>query len=174
MKLQLLLLEDVDNLGRSGDVVTAKRGFIRNFLLPKKKAEIANKQTLKKQAALKAEREKRAAVDKKEADALAARFVGFSLRHEAKVDPEGNMYGSVTAQDLVALLAEKGFVIERSNILLQQPIRVLGPHIIQLKLKEGVRCSFEMVIHPEGGEWTPPKKQETVVEQPAEEESSAP
>ena len=60
MKQQLLLLEDVDGLGRSGDVVTAKPGFSRNFLLPQSKAVIADKRTLKVQARLKAEREKRA------------------------------------------------------------------------------------------------------------------
>lgn len=160
MKMQLLLIEDVDNLGRSGDVVTAKRGFVRNFLIPGKKAVIANKQTLKRQAALKAEREKRAAVDKKEAEALALKLVDFKIRHEAKVDPEGNMYGSVTQHDLVELLGAKGFVVEKSNVVLQQPIRALGPHTIQLKLKEGVRSSFLLEIHPEGGEWLPPKKEE--------------
>lgn len=159
MKMQLLLVEDVDNLGRSGDIVSAKRGYVRNFLIPEKKGVIANKQTLKRQALLKAEREKRAAFDKKEAEALAARLVDFKIRHEAKVDPEGNMYGSVTQHDVVVMLGEKGIVVEKINIQLPQPIRALGHHTIQLKLKEGVRSSFLLEIHPEGGEWTPPKKE---------------
>jgi large subunit ribosomal protein L9 len=167
MKMQLLLLEDVDNLGRSGDVVTAKRGFIRNFLLPRKKAVIASPHTLRKQAALKEEREKRAAVDKKESEALAAKLVGFSLRIEVKVDPEGNMYGSVTAHDLSEKMKEKGFPLEKSNFQLQQPIRAMGPQMIQVKLKEGVKAPFELQIHPEGGEYVPPAKEE------AKEEKSA-
>ena len=68
---QLLLLEDVDDLGRSGDVVSVKPGFARNFLLPQKKAVVADKNTLRMQARLKEEREKRAAVDKKDSEILA-------------------------------------------------------------------------------------------------------
>jgi large subunit ribosomal protein L9 len=161
MKMQLLLLEDVDNLGRSGDVVSAKRGFVRNFLIPRKKAVIANKQTLKKQAALKAEREKQAVVDRAEAEALAARLVDFVTRIDVKVDPEGHLYGSVTVLDLVNIMHGKGFAIEKANVLLQQPIRKLGVHTIQLKLKEGVRSSFNLEIHPEGGELFTKKEEET-------------
>lgn len=171
MKMQLLLLEDVDNLGRSGDVVLAKRGFVRNFLVPRKKAVIANKHTLRKQAALKEEREKRAVVDRKEAEGLAASLVDFKARVEVKVDPEGNMYGSVSLGDIVEIMKGKGFVIEKTNILLQQPIRTLGPHTIPLRLKEGVKSQVVFEIHPEGGEYVPPVKEEAKKEETKKEEA---
>lgn len=151
MKQQLLLLEDVDNLGRSGDVVTARRGFIRNFLIPQKKALIANKQSLRKQAALKAEREKRAIADRKEAEELVGKLVGFTLSKEVKVDPEGNMYGSVAAHDIAHMLQEEGFAVEKRYVVLPQPLRAVGTHTINLKLKEGVTASLTLEITPEGG-----------------------
>ncbi len=169
MKQNLLLLEDVDGLGRSGDVVTAKPGFIRNFLLPQKKAVIADKQTLKMQARLKEEREKRAAVDRKEAEELAAKFAELVLSTEVKIDPDGKMYGSVTTLDIARLLQENGYAIERKNVLLAHPIKTMGVHSIELKLKEGVPATFKLEVTPEGGA-LPTKEVAPKEEKPAEEE----
>ncbi|MFC2049075.1 50S ribosomal protein L9 [Chlamydiota bacterium] len=151
MKQQLLLLEDVDGLGRSGDVVTAKPGFIRNFLLPQKKAVPADKQTLKMQASLKEEREKRAAVDRKEAESLAVQIKTLVLTAEVKVDPDGKMYGSVSTLDIARLLQGKGYQMDRKNVLLSQAIKTLGSHTVNLRLKEGVPASFTLEVTPEGG-----------------------
>lgn len=166
MKQQLLLLDDVDGLGRSGDVVTAKPGFIRNFLLPQKKAVIADKNTLKMQARLKEEREKKAAVDRKEAEGLAAKLAGVVISTEVKIDPEGKMYGSVTSLDIARLIQAEGYPIERKNVLLSHPIKNLGRHTVELKLKEGVPASFTLEVIPEGGQL--PVKEEAVA--PIEEE----
>lgn len=149
MKQQLLLLDDVDGLGRSGDIVSAKPGFIRNFLLPQKKAVVADKRTLRMQARLKEERLKKAAIDRQEAEGMAARMTGLVIRIEVKVDPEGKMYGSVTMLDIARLLQEKDFEVERKNVLLPQPIKMPGTYQIQLKLKEGVVASFTLEIASE-------------------------
>lgn len=171
MKQQLLLLEDIDGLGRSGDVVTAKPGFIRNFLLPQNKAVIADKRTLKMQVRLKEEREKRAAIDRKEAEEFAGSLSGFTLTTEVKVDPEGKMYGSVSAIDIARLLQAKGYTFEKKNISLLQPIKTLGSHTVHLKLKEGVAATFTLEVQPEGGPLLPKKPAE--VPPPAETESAA-
>ena len=113
MPNQLLLLEDVENLGRSGDVVSVKPGYCRNFLLPQKKAVVADNYTLRLQAKLKDERLKRAAVDRKEAEELAQKVEGMVLTIEVKVDPDGHMYGSVAAVDIVKLFEKEGVVVER-------------------------------------------------------------
>ncbi len=160
MKQQLLLLEDVDGLGRSGDVVTAKPGFIRNFLLPQKKALVADKRTLKMQTRLKEEREKRALVDKGEAEKFAASIKDLVIATEVKVDPDGKMYGSVTTIDIARLLQSKGYGIERKNVLIQQPLKSLGVHTVNLRLKEGVLASFSLDIQPEGGPIAPKQQPE--------------
>lgn len=151
LKQQLLLLEDVDGLGRQGDIVKAKRGYVRNFLVPLKKALIADKNTLKKQARLQAEREKRAAVDRKESEEIAAKLKDFILSTEVKVDPEGKMYGSVSSADIVHLLGNEGVTIERRQVLIPQALKALGSHKVPLRLKEGVEISFTLQINPEGG-----------------------
>ena len=146
---QLLLIEDVDDLGRSGDVVSVKPGYARNFLIPQKKAVVADKFTLRLQARLKEERAKQAEVDKTEAEQLAARIDGMVLTIEVKVDPDGHMYGSVTSLDIVRLFEEQDVKLERRNVVLQQPIKQLGVYPIALKLKEGVPAQITLRVMSE-------------------------
>lgn len=149
-KRQLLLLQDVDGLGRSGDVVSAKPGYVRNFLLPQKKAVIADKHTLLLQADLKEKRAQRAIVDKKEAEGFALKLAECTLVSKVQVNPDGKMYGSVAAVEIAKLLQERGFDLKPQNILLTYPIKTLGRHIISLKLKEGVTAKVNLDIEQEG------------------------
>lgn len=146
---QLLLIEDVDDLGRSGDVVSVKPGYARNFLIPQKKAVVADKFTLRMQARLKEERAKQAQVDKKDAEELAARVDGMVLTVEVKVDPDGHMYGSVTSLDIVRLFEDQDIKLERRNVVLLQPIKQLGVYPIALKLKEGVPAQITLRVMSE-------------------------
>ena len=154
MRNQLLLVEDVDDLGRSGDIVSVKPGFARNFLLPQKKAVIADKFTLRMQAKLQKERAERAAVDRKDAEQLASRLEGKEVSIEVKVDPDGHMYGSVAAMDIVHLLEKEGIQLERRNVVLPAPIKTLGSYPVHLKLKEGVPAQITLHVFCEG--YVPP------------------
>lgn len=150
MKQQLLLLEDVEALGKKGEIVSAKPGYVRNFLLPQGFAVVATANTLRKQERLKAEREKQAIIDRKESEELAAKIEGISVETRVKVDPEGHMYGSVAAADIAALFQEKGFPIEKKAVQVTKPLKVTGTHKITIKLKEGITASCNLVIIPEG------------------------
>jgi large subunit ribosomal protein L9 len=158
MQNQLLLIEDVEDLGRSGDVVSVKPGYSRNFLLPQKKAVVADKYTLRLQEKLKAERAKRAELDRKEAESHAKQIDGRVLTIEVKVDPDGNMYGSVAAVDIVRHLENEGIKLERRSVVLLHPIKTLGVHPVQIKLKEGVPAKITLHIVSEG--YVPPSQEE--------------
>lgn len=146
MRNQLLLLNDVDDLGRSGDIVSVKPGFARNFLIPQKKAVVADKFTLRMQAKLKEERAKRAEVDRQQSDELAKKIEGKVLEIRVKVDPDGNMYGSVSQADIVHLFENLGIQLERRNIVLVHSIKSLGVHAINLKLNEGIPAHFTLKV----------------------------
>lgn len=152
MRQELLLLEDVDGLGRSGEVVKPKPGHTRNYLLPKQKAVIADKHAMKMQAKLQEERARQAEIDRKEAEAYAKKLKEVVLEQKVKVDPEGKMYGSVTQMEIVTLLQEAGHDLERRNLLLPHPIKSLGTHAVGLRLKEGVEAEVQLKVVPEGGE----------------------
>lgn len=146
MSYQLLLLEDVDELGRSGDVVKVKPGYARNFLLPTKKALVADARTVQLQAKLREEREKLAVVNRAESEQLAAKLAEIIVKMAVKVDQEGHMYGSVTTLDIAKALEEQhGIVLERRQVMLPQALKTLGLQPVPLKLKEGIRA----IVHVE-------------------------
>ena len=152
MATKLLLIEDVEALGRSGDIVTVKPGYGRNFLLPQGLAVIADKKAMRQQERLIEERKKKAIEDKKESDAIAARIEGITLTTVVKVDHEGHMYGSVTAHEIVHLLQEQQNVeIEKKSIQLKHAIKTTGVHAIPVKLKEGVAATFNLKVMSEEG-----------------------
>ena len=153
MATQYLLLEDVEGLGHSGDIVkNVKPGFARNFLLPRKKIAIADKHTLRLQEKLKEERAQKRLLDKQESEAIAARIEGLTLPVVVKVDHDGHMYGSVTVADILQLLQDKAQVeVEKKSIQLKHAIKVTGTHTIHLKLKEGVEANFNVNVQSEEG-----------------------
>ena len=152
MANKLLLLEDIDGLGRSGDIVKVKPGYARNFLLPKGLAYIADKRALRMQARLQEERRKRAVVDQKESEEQAKVLDALSLTAVVKVDQEGHMYGSVSAVDIASLIQEASTIeIKKSAVILKHPIRELGDYKIALKLKEGVKATVSLKVEAEEG-----------------------
>jgi large subunit ribosomal protein L9 len=152
MATKLLLIEDVDALGRSGEIVNVRPGYARNFLLPQGMAVVADKKALRQQERLVAEREKKAAEDKRDAEAIASRIQGTTLTTVVKVDQEGHMYGSVAAHEIIELLKEHNQIdLEKKAIQLKHPIKTTGVHTIHVKLKEGVECAFHLKVMSEEG-----------------------
>jgi large subunit ribosomal protein L9 len=150
MRQKLLLIEDVEDLGRSGDVVAVKAGFARNFLVPQKKAVVADKHTLLMQTKLQEERAKTAARDRSEAVEQAKIIEKLTLKIEVKVDPEGRMYGSVAPSDIVELLKAEGVGVDKKCVQLKKHIKELGVTKVPLKLKEGVIAVCVLKVIREG------------------------
>lgn len=148
MATQLLLIEDVADLGHKGEIVKVRPGYARNFLMPQGFAVVADKRALRMQERLKEERRQRGLVDKKESEEIAAKLEGFVLKTTVKVDHEGHMYGSVSAHDILQLIAEQAHItLEKKNVTLKHAFKELGSHDIHVKLKEGVTatCKLEIV-----------------------------
>ncbi len=165
MATLLLLIEDVEDLGRSGDVVKVKPGFARNFLLPRGLAVSADKNALRMQERLKEERKKKAAEDKIEAESLGKEIEVITLTAIVKVDQDGHMYGSVSALDIVHLLKDqKNIELDKRSVILKHPIKTTGTHKIDLKLKEGITSSLSLNVMSEEGTGQEPPIAETVSE----------
>ncbi len=149
MKNQVLLIEDVDSLGRSGDIVTVKPGYARNFLLPQKKAVVAQKHLVRLQERLREERSKKAAEDKKTSESLAKQLEGKTLKTQVKIDSEGHMYGSVAVTDVIKLMSEQLSInIEKRHVIMPRPFKKLGEYEVELKLNEGVPAKVKIEITP--------------------------
>ena len=147
---KVLLLQDVDYDKKKGEVINVRPGFARNYLFPRGYAIVATKQALKRQQELQKERQKQAAVDRQEAEAMAGQLNGVTFETHVKVDPEGHMYGSVSVLDIIHLVkAQTGVELERRVIVLKHAIKATGAHEIQLRLKEGVTAAIHVKIIPE-------------------------
>ena len=165
-KTQLLLLEDVINLGRKGELVSAKPGFVRNYLLPQKKAVIADKRTIRMQEQLQAERVAQSAKDKKDCQALAVRLKEKTLTIKVKNDSQGHLYGSVASADIVKILEDQESVtIERKTVILPKPFKTVGIFDVHLRLKEDVKATFKLKIEGETKVQEPKPKDEVVDEE---------
>lgn len=153
----VLLREDIDNLGGRGEVVKVKAGYARNFLLPKGIATLATKGNVKQ---IDREREsllKKAAVEKSTADAQAGQMEGIALSFERKAGEGGTLFGSVTSMDIADALKAKGYEIDRRRINLKDTIKETGDYTVGVKLHREVTIQIPVTVTAEGGAETPAK-----------------
>jgi large subunit ribosomal protein L9 len=136
--MKLILREDVENLGRGGDVVDVKPGYGRNYLLPRGLAVNANPKNLRDIEHQKAVATAKAAKLKASADAVAKRLSETPVTLKRKVGEQDKLFGSVTALDIAEALAARGLEIDRRSIDLVEPIKTLGDFEVGVKLHHEV------------------------------------
>src|ERR1700761_4202157 len=132
--VELILLQRVDKLGQMGDVVKVKPGYARNFLLPQKKALRASKDNRAKFAEQRAQLEAQNIRRREEAERIAERVVGLSVVIIRQAGESGSLYGSVSARDVSDAATEAGLSINRSQVVLDQPIMTLGYRHVRVAL----------------------------------------
>jgi len=144
--MQVILKEDILNLGFKGDVVNVKKGYGRNYLIPQGKAVIASESALKMLAEDNRQRAHKLAKIKADAEALAASLNGVSISIATKASETGKVFGSVTSVQIADTLAEKGFTVDRRLIALKEPLKELGAHNVVIKLHKEVSAEVEVVV----------------------------
>ncbi|MDR2085676.1 MAG: 50S ribosomal protein L9 [Dysgonamonadaceae bacterium] len=145
--MQVILLEDIVNLGYKDEVVTVKNGYGRNYLIPQKKAVIASESAKKVLAENLRQRAHKLEKIKANAQDMAAKLEGISLTIGAKTSSTGTIFGSVTNIQIAEELAKKGFEIERKLITIKEPVKEVGTYkaIAKLHKEISVEIAFEVV-----------------------------
>lgn len=146
--MQVILREEVSNLGTIGDVVKVKPGYARNYLLPRGLAIEASGRNLKE-----LEHQKRVVADKrlreqKSAAAVADKLATVTLTFSLRAGEEGKLFGSVTNQDIHRALEERGFTIERRRVLLDEPLKTLGEHKVSIHVGPDTRATVTVTVTP--------------------------
>jgi len=150
--VQVILLKDVDHIGLRGDVVAVARGYARNFLLPRKLAEVATPARVAELEKRESQRARHEAKTVDDAQAIAAKLEKAVLRFEVKAGPSGSLFGSVTPTDIVdELWAKEKIRVDRRKID-SGPIKRIGRYAIPVDVFQGVRVEVRMEVIPEGGE----------------------
>ena len=144
--MDVILREDVPHLGSIGDIVKVKRGYARNYLLPRGLAVAANTRNVRE-----LEHQRRVVGEKRErvqgtAQALAEKLAAARIVITARAGEEGKLFGSVTNIDVERVLAEQGFTVERRRIQLLEPIKALGEYRVPVSLATGVECELTVNV----------------------------
>lgn len=144
--VQVILSEDVHNLGDAGDVVQVKPGYARNFLIPQGKAlpaTAARVHEVEHKRRIIAEKRAR---ELKDLEAIKLRIEALALEIAAQVGDEGRLFGSVTASNLADLLAGQGLEVDRRKIVLAEPIKTAGDHVVSVRLRNDVVASLKVSV----------------------------
>ncbi len=173
--MEVILLERVAKLGQMGDVVRVKDGFARNYLLPKGKALRATKDNKARFEGMKAQLEARNLEMRGEAEKVAAKLDGQSFVVLRQASETGQLYGSVSPRDLVAVLSEAGFSLNRNQIALNAPIKSIGLHKVPVALHPEVEVTITVNVarSAEEAERLARGEDVTVRREEAEEEAEA-
>ena len=147
---QAILLQPVESLGERGDVIDVSDGYLRNFLVPRKLAQRATKNSIadagrRKDAAVRAEAEQ---VERAQENAALLRKTVLTISHQAGGD--GRLFGSVTAQEIAdAVRQARGVKLDKRKVLLSEPIKSTGTHMVTVEVSDGVTANIKTIVTAE-------------------------
>ncbi len=147
--VQVVLTDDLPNVGTSGELVRVKAGYARNFLIPRGLAALATKDNVKRIEHEKRVAQARAIKLRAEAEVVAKKIGDMRLTFHAQTGEDDKLYGSITSRDVEEALAEKGIEIDRRKIVMDA-IRAVGDHRIVVKIASGVDAELHVEVLPKG------------------------
>ena len=144
--MKVILIQDVENLGKVGQSVNVKAGFARNYLVPKKLALFATDQNMKSIESMIKQQEIKQAKERSNLESLAKILDKLTLKFELKAGEEGKLFGSVTSQMISEELAVQKLDVNKKEIVLDEPIKELGSHKVTVDLGEGISASIKIKV----------------------------
>ncbi|MFO7818002.1 MAG: 50S ribosomal protein L9 [Thermodesulfobacteriota bacterium] len=150
--MRIILREDVDNLGRLGEVVNVKPGYGRNYLLPQRKAMLASDANMRAFETERKKLQKKMDAIRFAAQELAEQINSVELVIPVRVGENDKLYGSVTTKTVAGALEEKGVQIDRRKIVLEDPIRALGEYELEVKVHPDAKATLQVKVVRHGSE----------------------
>ena len=144
--MDVILVADVAHLGRAGEVVKVRDGYGRNFLIPEGLAHLATEANKRRIEAQAGRRATTAAAEQSAAEETAGKLRQVSLTFSAKAGEGDRLFGSITAADIAAKLAEAGHKVDKRSIELKEPIRTIGVHQVPIRLHSAVRAEVNVSV----------------------------
>ena len=171
--MDVILLKDVEKVGLRGEVVSVSRGYMRNYLGPRKLAEEATAARVSELEKREAQRARHEAQSFEDAQKIADQLGKAELRFDVNAGPQGTLFGSVTATDIADEIWDKLKIrVDRRRIDLAEPIKRIGRYAVAVELFTDVTATVTTLVVPEGGELPP--AEEPAAEEPAGEDGQGP
>jgi large subunit ribosomal protein L9 len=172
--MDVILLQDVEKVGLRGEVVSVSRGYMRNYLAPRRMAEEATPARVAELERRERERARHEAATFEQAQGIAATLAGTELRFDVNAGPQGTLFGSVTATDIADEVWRVGKIrVDRRKIDLPEPIKRVGRYEIPIEIFTDVTVDVKALVVPEGGELPPEAEPEHEAGQVAEAAAAA-
>jgi len=147
--MKVILKETISSLGIIGSEVKVASGYARNYLLPQEKAVLATPQNRRQMESERAKFDVQIAKERKLAEEMAQKLEGVVCQVSAKVSEEDRLYGSITVRDVVKALADVGVTVEKRMVLLSEPIKTTGTHLIPIRVYKEVEPEITLEVVPE-------------------------
>lgn len=147
--MNVILTKDVQNLGHTGDVKEVSGGYAKNFLIPGGYAKVATESIIKKADEMKAQKDKEAEIELEKAKEVVATIQGQSVTIKAKADPSKKLYAAVKAEEIAEALKAKGFEVDKSKVVIDEPIKELGEFEVTLNLEHGLEARIAVIVEAE-------------------------
>lgn len=144
--MKVILIEDVDRVGRMGDIVSVKEGYARNYLLPKNKAKPATPENMKMLEAIQKKRALAEAAKLEEAKVLAGKIGNLSLTIGAQAGEEEKLFGSVSNDMIAEAMASEGIQVDKKDIILEETIKKLGVYQVTVKVHPEVKATLRVWV----------------------------
>lgn len=144
--MKVILKEDVHGLGRAGQTINVKDGYARNYLLPRGLALIADEKNLKVLEYQKKKFEEQAKKKRQDAESIAERLSALELTIKAKAGEDQKLFGSITAKNIAELLQKEGFLVDKKQINISEPIKRVGEHEVEVKLLSNVSAKLKINV----------------------------
>ena len=144
--MKIILLQDVENIGKKGEVKNISDGYARNFLFPKKLAKLATKQAIEELEKQKELEIKEAEEELKAVQEIVSKIDGLEIEVPVKVDEEGKLYGSINEVEISKLFKDRGFDIKKKQIKIPQPIKEIGDYPVTILFDHGLEAEIKIIV----------------------------
>jgi large subunit ribosomal protein L9 len=144
--MKVILREDIEDVGQAGQVIEVKNGFGRNYLLPRNLAIPASEGNLKSIGEIQKQKDIRSKKRRRAADIVKDRIEKLSLQIEVQVGEEDRMFGSVTNNDIAALLQTNGVTVDKRAVEIEEPIKALGVYTVPVKIDKEVTANVRVWV----------------------------
>ena len=144
--MKIILLKTHENLGNVGDVVNVKDGYARNFLIPKQIASVASQKNINSLKIWIEQQSKKEANNRKNLELLAKYLDKLTLKFTLQAGEDGKLFGSVTSQMISDEIEEQGYSIDKKEIILEEPLKQVGNHFVNIDLGEDLKPKIKIKI----------------------------
>ena len=144
--MKIILNENIETLGKIGDIVSVKKGYARNYLFPKGLAQLATDKNIQSTQKLIDMREKKDAINRSNLEALAKKLNTLTLKFELQAGEDDKLFGSVTSNMISDSIKEQGYKIDKKEIQLSEPIKHLGKHDVEIHLGHDLSANIKVKV----------------------------